>query len=289
MAGSFPDSWIHGSPNCAASTDPPVQVHAFDADTYILRQNKCVEPATSFEGPFLYLLFGEDRALLLDTGATSAPQRFPIWATVQGIVAQWLEVRGRTTLPLVVCHSHSHGDHTAGDAQFAGRPGVTVVAPTLSAVRTFFSLDNWPEQTGTFALGQRTLTVIPTPGHEVAHLALYDPRAQLLLTGDTLYPGLLVVHDWEAYRRSVARLTTLAREQPVSFVLGAHVEMKAHPREWFGYPALYQPGEHVLQLTTRHLEELNAAVVALGEVPQTQRHDDFIIQPAWLPVPPADA
>ena len=40
--------WILGSPDCAANDDPPIDVYRFDADTYILRQNKCV----NFEAPF---------------------------------------------------------------------------------------------------------------------------------------------------------------------------------------------------------------------------------------------
>ncbi len=48
--------------------EPPIQVHAYDPHTYVLRQSK----ATNYEAPFLYLLFGNERAILLDTGATEA-------------------------------------------------------------------------------------------------------------------------------------------------------------------------------------------------------------------------
>src|SRR4051812_4349563 len=47
--------WIHGSERCEENRDPPLDVFRFDADTYLLRQNKCV----NFEGPFIYVLFGE--------------------------------------------------------------------------------------------------------------------------------------------------------------------------------------------------------------------------------------
>lgn len=39
---------------------------------------------------FLYLLFGNDRALLLDTGATADPERFPLRHTIDRLVAIWL-------------------------------------------------------------------------------------------------------------------------------------------------------------------------------------------------------
>jgi len=71
MSGSLDVQWIHGSSDCATNDDPPLQVHAFDEDTYILRQNKC----HNFEAPFLYLLFGTEKALLLDTGDDPGPDR----------------------------------------------------------------------------------------------------------------------------------------------------------------------------------------------------------------------
>lgn len=48
-------------------------MHAYSEHTVILRQNKSVH----FEAPFLFLLFGNERALLLDTGATADPAHFP--------------------------------------------------------------------------------------------------------------------------------------------------------------------------------------------------------------------
>src|SRR5436190_3865602 len=64
--------WIHGSAAAKYNTDPDIQVHACDEHTYILRQNKAVH----YEAPFMFLLFGSSRALLLDTGATAALRDF---------------------------------------------------------------------------------------------------------------------------------------------------------------------------------------------------------------------
>ena len=44
---------------------PDWQIHQYNEDFYILRQSGC----THYEKPFLYLLFGKDKALLEDTGA----------------------------------------------------------------------------------------------------------------------------------------------------------------------------------------------------------------------------
>ncbi len=57
-------NWIHGAENCEENIDSPIQVVKYNNNTWILRQNKC----TNFEAPFMFLFFGEDKALLMDTG-----------------------------------------------------------------------------------------------------------------------------------------------------------------------------------------------------------------------------
>lgn len=292
MAGNLNVTWIHGSMNCASNADPPIQVHQFDPDTFILRQSKCSDPGTaaqpgsSFEAPFLYLLFGISKALLLDTGATASAARFPVAAAVNKIRNDRAARLGRPVVPLLIAHSHSHGDHAAGDAQFQGQPGVSIVPLGLAGVKQFFQLPQWPNGTGTIDLGGRMLDVIPAPGHEPSHIAIYDRRERLLLSGDTLYPGLLVVNDWRAYRRTAARLAAFAATNPISHVLGAHIEMTTRAGLWFGLGTLFQPGEHRLELTQAHLTEWNAALQAIGTQPRVDRRTDFIIYPAGLPLPP---
>jgi glyoxylase-like metal-dependent hydrolase (beta-lactamase superfamily II) len=292
MAGDLNVTWIHGAPDCSQSTDPPIQVHRFDDDTFILRQSKCSEPGTpgqpgpSFEAPFMYLLFGEAKALLLDSGASRSPAVFPIAATIDRLITDRATALGRPRPPLVVAHSHSHGDHVEGDDQLRALPNTTVVPLGVAGVKGFFGIAHWPADAATFDLGGRVLDVLPIPGHEPSHIALYDHRTQILLTGDTLYPGLLVVNDWTAYGRSAARLKAFADSHTVTFVLGGHIEMTDEPGRWFGLGALFQPGEHALQLTAHHLQEWAAAMESLGSHPRTDRHDDFIIFPSSDPLPP---
>src|SRR5215468_5784899 len=59
-------TWIHGSSSAEGNADPAVQVHWHDPHTVLLRQSKAVH----YEAPFLYLMFGARRAVLVDTGAT---------------------------------------------------------------------------------------------------------------------------------------------------------------------------------------------------------------------------
>jgi hydroxyacylglutathione hydrolase len=79
-------AWIHGSAAAKYNTDPDIQVHAYNEHTYILRQNKAVH----YEAPFMFLLFGNSSAVLLDTGATAEPQFFPLRTTVDAIIDGWL-------------------------------------------------------------------------------------------------------------------------------------------------------------------------------------------------------
>src|SRR4051794_19965954 len=100
VAGSLDVTWIHGRRG-----EPEIQAHFYDERTVILRQSKRV----SYEAPFIYLLFGDDRALLLDTGATADPRLFPLRATVDSLVSAWQERHPRDAYDLFVAHTHGHG------------------------------------------------------------------------------------------------------------------------------------------------------------------------------------
>src|SRR5215475_8434841 len=149
VAGNLNVTWIHGSPSARRNTDPPIQVHSFDERTFILRQNKSV----NWEAPFLYLFLGEEGALLVDTGATADARRFPLRQTVDEVIDRWLRAHPRTIYPLVVAHSHTHGDHVAADGQFADRQETIVVGHDAAAVRKFFGFRVWPSEVVAFDLG----------------------------------------------------------------------------------------------------------------------------------------
>jgi len=264
-------TWNHGAASTRRDADPALQVYAYAEHTVILRQSK----GTSYEAPFLFLLFGNDRALLLDTGATDDPAVFPLRATVDRLVAEWLERHPREGYELVVAHTHGHGDHVAADGQFADRPATTVVPREVEAVHAFFAIDG--DDTVTFELGGRALEVIPSPGHHKASVTFYDPWTGILFTGDTVLPGRLYVFDPGAYRSTLERLVAFAVERPVTHVLGCHVEMKGRPRRDFPIGAVYQPGERRLELTPEHLRMIRDAAVAAGDRPGVFRYDDFLL------------
>lgn len=269
-AGSLEVEWIHGSPSAKHNTDPDIQVHEYNADTVILRQSMAID----YEAPFIFLLFGNDRALLLDTGATESADWFPLRRIVDGLIGRWLERHPRDAYELLVVHSHGHGDHIAGDAQFRDRPGTRIVDGTVSGLREWLGGD---VPTAEVDLGGRVLDCLLTPGHEVAAITLYDRSTGLLLTGDTMYPGRLYVQDWTSFTRSIQTLIEFADSRPITHVLGAHIEMTTTPGVDYPIRTTYQPHEPPLQMTTAHLRAIRAAIDEIGDRPGRHVYADFII------------
>jgi len=270
--------WIHGSESCASNTEPDFQIHAYDENTIILRENKCI----NYEGPFIYLLFGSDKVLMQDTGAAPAPSSsapFPIAETVKRVVIDWGKKHNKASMPLVITHSHSHGDHIGGDSQFKNQPNVTLVGTKPEDVQAFFGIRDWPNGQSTFDLGGRILDILPIPGHEPSSIAIYDRNTKLLLTGDTVYPGRLYIRDWPAFKASIGRLAAFIQSHEVSHVMGTHIEMTSTPGVDYPIGSTFQPKEHSLELKPSHLIALYSATEAMTDKPVREVHNDFIIYP----------
>jgi hydroxyacylglutathione hydrolase len=199
--------WIHGSADCDDNRDPAIEVFRFSETTYILRQNKCI----NFEAPFIYVLFGQRTVFVQDTGATAEPEQFALYDTIQKLVRERAAAQSGTELRMLVTHSHSHGDHTAADAQFRDKPGLMLVEPDAEAVRRYFGFTRWPAGEARIDLGGRELIVLPIPGHQAESVAIYDSQTGWLLTGDTVYPGRLYVNDWNDYRASIRKLVEFSK------------------------------------------------------------------------------
>ena len=257
--------WIHGSPDCSKGIDPPIQVFQQNKSTWVLRQNKCL----SFEAPFMYLLLGDDRALLLDTGATDNPESFPLLTTVRSLIGE---------RSLLILHSHSHGDHRRGDTQFSGQTGVELVAPNAASLRAFLDKADGTGSDRSIELGGREVIVIETPGHQEESITLYDSQTRWLLTGDTVYPGLIYVKDWQAYRESISRLASFAQSHELAAVLGAHIEMTDKAGEYYPIGTVYQPHEAPLPLSPEVLQTL-ATALAKANGKETVPLDELVVQP----------
>ena len=246
--GSLDVKWSEGGENCAAGPpQAPIQVHQYNAQTFILRENLCA----TFEAPFIYLLLGSSKALLIDTGAIEDAKKMPLADTVMGLLPKV----GDAKMPLLVLHTHRHLDHRAGDPQFAKLPGVQVIPAFLEDVQKHFGFTSWPDELAQVELGDRTIDVIPTPGHNPTHVAFYDRNTGLFFSGDFLLPGRLLVEDLDAYLASAQRVVDFISNRPITHVLGAHIEMNRE-EELFRWQSTYHPNERALPLTKEDLLSL---------------------------------
>lgn len=264
-------NWIFGSENCEENTDPSIQIVKYNSNTWILRQNKC----SNYEAPFMYLFFGDEKALLRDTGATEEDDLFPLYETVKGIITDWSEKNG--SVELVVAHTHKHGDHFAADGQFEGEPNTSIIGLEVDDLKEYFQISKWPEEIVEFDLGNHIMEIITIPGHQASSIAVYDKSTKILLTGDTFYPGRLYVKDWLAFKQSIERLLKFTNNHDISYILGNHIEMTQTPGIDYPIETIYQPNEHLLPLGVLELKELSEAQTKLDDTPKKEIHDSFII------------
>jgi hydroxyacylglutathione hydrolase len=240
VSGSMDVHWNPGAQNCHATPPPPLQVHRYNDQTFILRESLCVTDAA----PFLYLLIGSKRALLIDTGDVSDPAVMPLAQTVLRL----LPGAGPARLPLLVLHTHGHNDHRRGDNQFQGLPQVQVVGTDLEQVKQYFGFTDWPNGTAVVDLGDRQVDVLPTPGHYVSEVSYYDRSTGLFFSGDFFLPGRLLIADRAADIASAQRVAEFTRYHSVSYVLGGHIELDAKGHGFGLLGSDYHPNEHVLQM-----------------------------------------
>jgi glyoxylase-like metal-dependent hydrolase (beta-lactamase superfamily II) len=218
------------------AANPWFEVYELGPDTFAL-----LEPH-HYEEVISYLVLGDERAVLFDTGL--------------GIADVSQETARLSELPMVVINSHSHYDHVGDDHRFeevwafdnllevsrierglTPSEAVHFVPPGShhSSPRGFdpatYRIRPSPvtrrlQDRERIELGGRTLTVYHTPGHSPGSICLLDSRRNLLVTGDTFYPGTLYAHfaesDLGAYRASLNRLVELSEQ--VSHLCPAHNE-----------------------------------------------------------------
>ena len=195
-------SWREGAPDCEKASEPPLQIHQYNNQTFIIRESLC----STFEAPFVFLLIGSNRAMLIDTGDVADPAKMPLAKTV----SQLIQTGGGPDKPLLVVHTHRHLDHRAGDAQFQGLPNTQVVGFDLDSVRRFYRFTEWPEGVAQIDLGDRIVDALSTPGHNETEVSFYDRNTALFFSGDFLIPGHLLIDDAQSDLASaVAQLTTM--------------------------------------------------------------------------------
>ena len=134
---------------------------------------------------FAYLLFDpvSGEAAAIDGGAAEEMLRF-------------LEENGLNLR--LITNTHRHSDHIGGDEALRARTkGVYQTPADLAAA-------------GSFRLGNKTVTVIPTPGHSEDSVVFR--AGDILITGDTLFTGTVgncYTGDYEGYYASLKTITAL--------------------------------------------------------------------------------
>jgi glyoxylase-like metal-dependent hydrolase (beta-lactamase superfamily II) len=147
-------------------------------------------------GSHIYLIRGNSKNVLIDTGTTS---HFPLLKSRLSDIG--LRVRDIHLLLL----THEHFDHI-GATSFFHRTA-TVAAHRLAANKLDmqddfvtlnkyynapsrpFWVDVWLEDGAMIDLGNRRLLVVHSPGHTSGCVCYYEPDEGLLFSGDTVFAG----------------------------------------------------------------------------------------------------
>jgi len=186
-----------------------------------------------------YLILGEKRAILFDTGMGISD--------IKKIVSKL------TKLPIAVLNSHTHDDHVGGnwefdtiysmDTDFSRQNGrgsredaqaeitpdqICGTLPSAFDTKAYqtrpWKISKYIHDGERIDLGGRVIEVIATPGHTPDAISLFDRTNGLLFTGDTYYPAPIWLFrpetDLDAYSRSIRRLAAFAPQAKI--VLGAH-------------------------------------------------------------------
>ena len=172
-------------------------------------------------GVRMYLLEGEDLALLIDTGFGGGDLR--------GTVAEL------TRKPVRVFVTHDHHDHISGCGQF---DSFILHEQSLAAVRAKSPADAEFTLVGdgdVIDLGGWRLTVLHTPGHTAGSLSLRDEEHDIIFSGDgvgdrpvfTFLDGA----DLDAYENSLVRLAALAGDDTVFYTCHGTMTKKADTAE----------------------------------------------------------
>jgi glyoxylase-like metal-dependent hydrolase (beta-lactamase superfamily II) len=177
----------------------------------------------------MHLVAGTQRAALIDTG--------------MGIGDLRAVVGSLCDKPALVCNTHFHWDHSAGNHQFEQiaihqseakllarpqdmkslreqmrQPQVRAILPPGYDVEQYGFVPTQPTLTLSdgelIDLGGRALRVLHTPGHSFGHVAYWDEPSGLLFSGDTAYRGPMYAcfrgGDPAAFCASAQKLATLA-------------------------------------------------------------------------------
>lgn len=170
-----------------------------------------------------YLVLGDEKALLIDTG--------------MGIGSLKEIIDQITSLPIILVNTHCHPDHAGGNAEF---PPALINPAELDVFEKMATLEfrkqdvsHMPNGTKFLTqlqpngpkpipavdgqridLGNRSLQLIFTPGHTHGSLCVYDEMTGTLFTGDNVQENTTALREWnassvEVYLHSMQKIKAL--------------------------------------------------------------------------------
>lgn len=208
-----------------------------DENTYILSEYR------HWEETHCYLLNGEDKSLLIDTGL--------------GICNIYDEVIKFTDKPIIAVATHIHWDHIGGHKYFTefyaheaeldwlngGFPLSAEIIremvidrcdlPKDFDVGSYTMFQGIPSRilkdNDKIDIGGRVIEVLHTPGHSPGHMCFWEKEKGYLFTGDLVYKDTLLAYypstDPEAYLDSLEKIALL----PAKRVFPAHHSLEIEP------------------------------------------------------------
>ncbi|RPF47671.1 glyoxylase-like metal-dependent hydrolase (beta-lactamase superfamily II) [Hydrogenoanaerobacterium saccharovorans] len=216
---------------------PWFTIDRIDASTHIISEYR------HWEETHCYLLEGNDRALLIDTGI--------------GIYDISEEVKALTDKPVIAVATHVHWDHIGGhkyypdfyahEAELNWLSGEFPLSmdtihgmvldrcdsPDGYDVNTYEFFQGIPSRvlhdSDIIDLGGRSITVLHTPGHSPGHMCFWEAARGYLFTGDLVYKDTLFAYypstDPQAYLKSLEKIAKL----PANQVFPSHHSLEIHP------------------------------------------------------------
>lgn len=200
-----------------------------------------IEPDIGIRTVNMYLIVGQERAVVIDSG--------------MGIGDVRAVIRQLTSLPCMVLNTHYHWDHIGANRLFAERaihecesgfltqesdvsfvrqalqsPAAQAILPSSFDPVTYRIVPtpatHLLHDHEIIDLENHRLRVLHTPGHSPGHVAYFDESSQILFSGDAAYMGPLCASfpesDPMAFTHSVRRLAAM---QHVSMLCPGHNEI----------------------------------------------------------------
>lgn len=166
---------------------------------------------------FVYLLIGEEKALLIDSCSGEGNIR----AVVEGI----------TEKPVMVLNTHGHFDHTGGnscwpEAWMTKEAAVHAKEPFGPMHEKWFRSKpyqdykiHYIENGQRIDLGQKIVEIISIPAHSEGSVAVLDKNTRFLFTGDEIESGqvIWIVRNQSVSLKELAQMHKMNMEKLLEF------------------------------------------------------------------------